>query len=264
MAYTFNDGILALKCDPVPMVRFADPEDFWFKANPIHTFLGAKNITQTLTRVHQDDKASLKDLVEAKGLPLGGLTFDVTPLHEDHNEGKAIYVNESGLYVIILGSKKPEAQAFQRWVTHEVLPAIRKTGYYGKRSSVEESEQPAKRQHLEFETTMTALAGIQTAIEQQSVAITGLRSAIVSDIMLRWGQRLMDFRDTILGAVTSPTGAMITALRGAVKLPPRRTTTNEARFPRPNWPQGRIWSIPCTSTRPSLGNWSRPTQPQWV
>lgn len=40
-------------------------------------------------------------------------------------------INESGLYKVILRSDKPEAKAFTRWVTHEVLPAIRKTGNYG-------------------------------------------------------------------------------------------------------------------------------------
>ncbi|MDT2173254.1 BRO-N domain-containing protein, partial [Paenibacillus larvae] len=39
-------------------------------------------------------------------------------------------INESGLYSAILKSRKPEAKQFKRWVTHEVLPAIRKTGMY--------------------------------------------------------------------------------------------------------------------------------------
>jgi prophage antirepressor-like protein len=39
-------------------------------------------------------------------------------------------VNEPGLYSLILGSRKPEAKRFKRWVTHEVLPAIRRTGRY--------------------------------------------------------------------------------------------------------------------------------------
>ena len=41
-----------------------------------------------------------------------------------------VIINESGLYNAILGSKKPEAKRFKRWVTHEVLPSIRKTGGY--------------------------------------------------------------------------------------------------------------------------------------
>jgi len=39
-------------------------------------------------------------------------------------------VNEPGLYSLILGSRKPEAKAFKRWVTHDVLPSIQKTGSY--------------------------------------------------------------------------------------------------------------------------------------
>ena len=43
---------------------------------------------------------------------------------------RANHVNESGLYSLILGSRKPEAKRFKKWVTSEVLPAIRKTGSY--------------------------------------------------------------------------------------------------------------------------------------
>lgn len=47
-------------------------------------------------------------------------------------------INESGLYSAILGSRKPEAKAFKKWVTSEVLPAIRKTGKYEKPQTLEE------------------------------------------------------------------------------------------------------------------------------
>ncbi|WP_248548429.1 BRO-N domain-containing protein [Paenibacillus odorifer] len=40
-------------------------------------------------------------------------------------------VNEDGLYDVILDSKKPEAKSFRKWITHEVIPSIRKTGSYG-------------------------------------------------------------------------------------------------------------------------------------
>lgn len=39
-------------------------------------------------------------------------------------------VNEPGLYSLVLGSRKPEARAFKRWITHDVVPSIRKTGGY--------------------------------------------------------------------------------------------------------------------------------------
>ena len=42
-----------------------------------------------------------------------------------------VFINESGLYSVILRSDKPEAKPFRKWVTSEVLPTIRKTGRYG-------------------------------------------------------------------------------------------------------------------------------------
>lgn len=45
-------------------------------------------------------------------------------------QGTAIIINESGLYSVILRSDKPEAKLFRRWVTHEVLPEIHRTGKY--------------------------------------------------------------------------------------------------------------------------------------
>ena len=39
-------------------------------------------------------------------------------------------MNEPGLYALVLGSRKPEAKAFKRWITHEVIPSIRKAGSY--------------------------------------------------------------------------------------------------------------------------------------
>lgn len=45
-------------------------------------------------------------------------------------QGEATIINETGLYSVILRSDKPEAKEFKRWITHEVLPTIRKTGGY--------------------------------------------------------------------------------------------------------------------------------------
>lgn len=51
-------------------------------------------------------------------------------------------INESGLYSLILSSKLPQAKAFKRWVTHDVLPAIRKTGQYQLHQSAPVSSSP--------------------------------------------------------------------------------------------------------------------------
>lgn len=61
-----------------------------------------------------EDEVSLADLIDALG-----------------RTQKTTIINEPGLYAVILRSDKPEAKAFKRWVTHDVLPTIRRTGTYG-------------------------------------------------------------------------------------------------------------------------------------
>ena len=133
-AYSFEGSVLSLSGEPVQVYFFEDdPKEPWFQAKPIHSLLGATKIGHTLARVHKDDKASLKELFETRGVPSRGGSPDDPPPTLDtlgYHGGKAIYVNESGLYAVILGSKKDEAQAFQRWVTKEVLPVLRRAGRY--------------------------------------------------------------------------------------------------------------------------------------
>jgi prophage antirepressor-like protein len=52
----------------------------------------------------------------------------------------SIIINESGLYNLILGSRKPEAKAFKKWITSEVIPQIRKTGTYGVQKELSRKE----------------------------------------------------------------------------------------------------------------------------
>lgn len=62
-----------------------------------------------------------------------GFTYGVRPPEIDETPGgdqEMTIINESGLYSLIMTSRKPEAKKFKKWVTSEVLPAIRKTGRY--------------------------------------------------------------------------------------------------------------------------------------
>lgn len=77
---------------------------------------------------------------------------------------RMVTVNEPGLYSLIMRSRKPEAKAFQRWVTHEVLPAIRKDGGY----MVARDETPE-------ETMARALLIAQSTIERQTAQIAELK-----------------------------------------------------------------------------------------
>ena len=60
----------------------------------------------------------------------------VNSIHTPGGAQDMSVVNEPGLYSLVLGSRKPEAKRFKRWVTHDVLPAIRKTGAYAATSSL--------------------------------------------------------------------------------------------------------------------------------
>lgn len=78
-------------------------------------------------------------------LELSNPTMAMSRLDEDERtkfnlgrQGTTNCVNEYGLYSLILASRKPEAKAFKRWITHEVIPSIRKHGAYMTESRIEE------------------------------------------------------------------------------------------------------------------------------
>lgn len=91
-----------------------------------------------------------KDVCDALGIATNHLREDGRGLDEDEVlslpnwEGKGsapLIVSEPGFYKLVLKSRKPEAKAFQRWVTHEVLPSIRKKGGYIAATADETPEQ---------------------------------------------------------------------------------------------------------------------------
>ncbi len=102
----------------------------YFVAKDVSDALGYKDAESMTRRLDGDEKLILKELLKTyKGEDLRqmGLRYD------------AILINEAGLYAAILWSQKPEAKKFKRWVTHEVLPAIRKHGGYLTPEKVEEA-----------------------------------------------------------------------------------------------------------------------------
>ena len=84
----------------------------WFVAKDVCECLDINNSRQALARLDSDEKNSV-------------ILNDGTP----GNPEKGI-VNEYGLYSLVLSSRKLSAKAFKRWITHEVIPAIRKHGAY--------------------------------------------------------------------------------------------------------------------------------------
>ena len=96
-------------------------DDIWFRGKDLAKALGY-SIPRKAIREHVDpeDRSSLECLAK------GGLKR--TPLKNEQKS--AIFINESGLYSLILQSKLESAKAFKRWVTRDVLPSIRRTGRY--------------------------------------------------------------------------------------------------------------------------------------
>ena len=98
----------------------------YFKGKDIANILGYANTKQAIiSNVDDEDKNKLEDL-KSRAKEHGGQSK--CPL--DYNERNTIYINESGLFSLILKSEKQEAKLFKKWVTSELLPSIRSTGSY--------------------------------------------------------------------------------------------------------------------------------------
>ena len=103
------------------------------------------------------------------------------------------FISESGLYKLIMRSNKPEARKFQNWVTHDVLPSIRKTGQY-------------------------SMPGLPTMLPEQTAALTAAAEAIVQRarrmlanrrwqlrlLMTQWGYTADEFKQIAAEAAEVP------------------------------------------------------------
>jgi len=94
----------------------------WFVATDVCAALTIANARDAVAKLDEDERKSLKNNSVGN---TDGLINQQLNAEQEIN-----LINESGLYSLILTSRKPEAKKFKKWVTSEVLPAIRKTGRY--------------------------------------------------------------------------------------------------------------------------------------
>ena len=92
----------------------------WFVGKDVAMALGYSNASKAIS-VHVDDEDKDFIMLDIADTQNGNVPIGKT---------KTAFINESGLYSLILSSKLPKAREFKRWVTSEVLPSIRKTGSY--------------------------------------------------------------------------------------------------------------------------------------
>ena len=104
-----NEIVKLYKENPVRIIE-KDGEP-WFVAKDVAVILGYRDAYTLIRRLDEDERGTRKVC---------------TPSAEQ----EMTVINEAGLYNAILCSNKAEAKAFKRWVTHDVLPSIRKTGAY--------------------------------------------------------------------------------------------------------------------------------------
>jgi prophage antirepressor-like protein len=86
--------------------------EIWFVANEVCKLLNIRNASDAVSRLDDDEK-------QTSVIPISG------------QNRKVNLISESGLYALVFKSSKPSAKKFRKWVTKEVIPAIRKTGSFG-------------------------------------------------------------------------------------------------------------------------------------
>ena len=141
----------------------------WFVGKDVATALGyAKPENAVSNHVDSEDKTST--LIQGSG---------------SNYKSKAIIINESGLYSLILGSKLDGAKRFKRWVTSEVLPAIRKTGAYATDSKAAEikmrelrvKEMNAQARLLNAETRRLKILQAERGLSQVAIDTAAVKAA---------------------------------------------------------------------------------------
>ena len=124
----------------------------WFVASDICNALSIKNPTMAMDKLDNDERAKFN---------LG-------------RQGETNVVNEYGLYSLVLTSRKPQAKEFKRWITHEVIPSIRKTGSY----SVNESAINAIPANLELEKYKAETDRINAESQKKLADISVLKETV--------------------------------------------------------------------------------------
>lgn len=129
----------------------------------------------------------------------------------------ANFVNEDGLYDVILDSRKPEAKAFRKWVTSEVLPSIRKTGSYGVPQTFAEALMLAAKQQMQIEDMQRNIEArkaeeqrllIENAQKDETINEQGEQIIKLSNDIVKM-QPKVDYCDKILSSTSLVTTTQI-------------------------------------------------------
>lgn len=139
----------------------------WFVGKDVAEALGYKKPENAIAN-HVSDEDKTSTLIQGSG---------------SNYKSKATIINESGLYALIFGSKLESAKRFKRWVTSEVLPAIRKTGSYQKPMTIAEQIQLLALGNQNHEERIEKLENTMTIDYGQQKYISDLVSKVVIEVL---------------------------------------------------------------------------------
>ena len=145
-------------------------EEPWFCGKDLCVVLEYTNIKQALQiNVDDDCKKSLSELVVIMTSSSETAILGKSNLENiSYNEGKTVYINEAGLYSLIIGSRAPMAKQFRSLVCKEILPAIRKYGTYSINKQLESATKQLEQLSIENKAKDNQIAEQSERITEQS------------------------------------------------------------------------------------------------
>ena len=214
----FNNSELSINLTSILILNNETNEfEPWFIAKEVATLLGYDDTVRAVNRNVRPDDQKIMSYDECKSI-FGGAAKnlentedfggDINNTSENSikiNNNGMKFINESGLYDLILESKKPEAKVFRRWVTSEVLPSIRKTGSY----NVQQQQ-------------LTPSYMIEDRIKRASVWIEEQKQMLQLEAEK---QQLIADNDNLTQVLTDTSEKLITAIRTKAQINDKRTAS---------------------------------------
>ena len=221
----FNNSELSINLTSILILNNETNEfEPWFIAKEVATLLGYDDTVRAVNRNVRPDDQKIMSYDECKSI-FGGVAEtientedfggDINNTSENSikiNNNGMKFINESGLYDLILESKKPEAKVFRRWVTSEVLPSIRKTGSY----NVQQQQ-------------LTPSYMIEDRIKRASVWIEEQKQMLQleaekNELVIHNKQLIAD-NDNLTQVLTDTSEKLITAIRTKAQINDKRTAS---------------------------------------
>lgn len=162
-------------------VRISDRDgQTWFALADVCAILDIANVGNASARLDDDERDSIRN----------------TDANRGRGNPDMIVISESGLFKLILRSRKPAAKRFTKWVTAEVLPSIRRSGQYGHAAAPLDLSDPAVLQRLLLEHTGRALA-----LENRNDQLTAQAAALAQ---LTQAEGALSITDAAKALATGP------------------------------------------------------------